>query len=363
MLVAGTPGSGKSNLLNVMLCSFIRFNSPHRLKIALIDMKGGMEFGPYSEIPHLLRYRPATWEGDEDERPVDETESLILNDEQDEEGSDMQPALVERMRDVVPLLKSVYAEGRRRASILRKAGERNLGNFNWKHPKRALPHIVLIIDELAEFRQLPSKDYARTMKLLESIAQLFRAVGIHLVLATQTPTKEVIPLTIRNAIPGRVAYSCPNATASALIIGDGRAAGLSPAGRCVLDWNGRQVEMQSPLIPDRVIASVIEGAIRGEYEEYEIKRHDVTEEEIFKIALEEFAGGLPADYLYRWFANKQRHIPRSEVRDIIGRYLGQEVMVGSTVYRVEKGAGGKPPHLVTVEDSSTRFASGQERSE
>lgn len=350
LLVAGTPGSGKSNLLNVALCTWIRFNSPHRLKLVLVDMKGGMEFGPYAEIPHLMRYRPQRREemdGDEDETALDE--SIVQNaDDEDDDG--MLPGLVENPANVLPLLRAVHREGRRRTRLLRQAGERGINTYNWHHPKQALPHIVVVIDELAELNLLPSKDADRVGKMLVSIGQVFRAVGIHLVLATQTPKKEVIGITLKNAIPGRLAFNCPDVTASMLIIGNGQATGLSPAGRCILDWNGRHVELQTPLIPDRVISSVIDGAIRGEYEEFELKRHDVTEEEIFKVALDEFAGGLPADQMYRWFNNRQRHIPRQEVRDIISAYIGKAVTIGTSVYQVQSGSGGKPPYLVAVEE-------------
>lgn|GEM_PF-2511013 len=358
LLIAGTPGSGKSNMLNVAICTWIRFNAPHRVKLALVDMKGGLEFGRYAEIPHLMRYRPLPLHKDEPLEPEDEGVSpeqetpLILSDDASELDDGMQPALVERREDVLPLFRAIYREGRRRIRLLRQAGERDIGAYNWRHRNKALPHLVIIMDEMAELRLLGQKEYENVMKLTSSIAQLFRAVGIHLVPATQTPNKQVINLALKNAIPGRIAFSCPSVTASTLIIGNGRAAGLSPTGRCVLDWNGKQIEIQTPLILDRMVEQVIQGAIRGEYEEYELRRHDVTDEELFKVALAEFAGALPADQLYRWFNNHQRKIPRQEVRETIAHHLGKEVMIGSNVYRVQAGAGGRPPSLVVVEDTN-----------
>jgi len=361
LLVAGAPGSGKSNMLNVALCTWIRFNAPHRLKLALVDMKGGMEFGPYAEVPHLMRYRPLPHKKDEpleppddESAPAEQEASLIAGSDADQsDEDDMLPALVERREDVLPLLRAIYKEGRRRIRLLRQAGERSVGNYNWKHPKRSLPHLVVMIDELAELRMLTPAEYEKVMKLLTSIAQLFRAVGVHIVPATQTVVKQVISLSVRNAIPGRLAFGCPSVIASSLVIGNGAAAGLSPAGRAILDYNGKQTMLQTPLIPDRLVEKVIEGAIRGEYEEYELKRHDVTEADVFRVALEEFGGKLPPDELYRWFNNKGRHIPRQEVREIVTRYLGQEVPLGGSIYRVVQGKGGRPPYLETTEEQKS----------
>lgn len=358
VLIGGAPGGGKSNLINVMLCSWIRFNAPHRLKLALIDMKGGLELGRYEPIPHLMFYKPLPLRekaeplepADDGSDPPDQETTLVDNTGA-ARSPEMRPALVERREDVLPLLRAIYKEGKRRMRLLKAVGARDIGAYNWSVQRsRFLPHLIIVIDELAELRLLPQQDYEHVRKMLISIAQLFRAVGIHLVLATQTPTRQVISLEIRNAIPARIAFSCPNPTASTLIIGNGRAVGLSPRGRAVLDWAGKLTELQSPLITTTQVDKIIAAALRGEWDDVTLQRHDVTDEELFRVALEEFDGQLPADELWKHFRNRSRRIPREDVRAIIRKYLGKEVMVGSTVYRVEQNFGNRPHYLKVVEE-------------
>lgn len=355
MVIAGSPGNGKSNLIHVALCTWIRFNSPHRVKLCIVDFKGGTELGVYAEIPHLMRYRPlreVATEEDDDDESVGLDEHIVQNTDEDAEAGDgMVPAFIERPQELMPMLRAIQREGRRRQRLFRQAGNvRSLGIYNMRNSKRALPRIAVLVDELAELRLLSSKEYDKVMKLITSSVQLFRSVGIHIVLCTQTITNKVLTFDIVNSLPAHVAFGCSSVTASTLIIGDGRAVTLNHKGRCILDWNGRQIEIQTPLIPDRVIEAVVQGAIKGDYEEFELARHDVTEEEVFKVALNEFAGGLPADEIYRYFNNLGRRIPRQEVREIITRYLNKEVTIGLNVYTIKPGSGSKPPFLVAMEE-------------
>jgi hypothetical protein len=358
VLIGGAPGGGKSNLINVMLCTWIRFNAPHRLKLALVDLKGGLELGRYQDIPHLMFYKPLPLrEKNEPLEPVDDStdppdqETALVDNTGSTRSPEMRPALVERREDVLPLLRAVYKEGKRRMRLLKAVGARDIGAYNWQVTRsRFLPHLIVVVDELAELRLLSQQDYDNVRKMLISVAQLFRAVGIHLVLATQTPTKQVISLEIRNAIPGRIAFNCPNPTASTLIIGNGRAVGLHPRGRAVLDFGGKLTELQSPLITTTQVDKIIAAALRGEWDDVTLQRHDVTDEEVFRTALEEFDGQLPAEELWKHFRNRQRRIPRDEVRAIIRKYLGKEVMVGSTVYSVVQNFGNRPHYLKVVEE-------------
>lgn len=357
VLIGGAPGGGKSNLINVMLCSWIRFNAPHRLKLALVDLKGGLELGRYEPIPHLMFYKPLPLrDKTEPLEPVDDStdpdqEPTLVDNTGTTRSPDMRPALVERREDVLPLLRAIYKEGKRRMRLLKAVGARDIGAYNWVVQRsRFLPHLIVVIDELAELRLLPQVEYEQVRKMLISVAQLFRAVGIHLVLATQTPTRQVISLEIRNAIPARIAFSCPNATASTLIIGNGRAVGLTPRGRAVLDYGGKLTELQTPLITTTQVDKIIAAALRGEWDDVTLQRHDVTDEELFRVALEEFDGQLPVEELWKHFRNRQRRIPRDEVRAIIRRYLGREVMVGSTVYQVVQNFGNRSHYLKVVEE-------------
>jgi hypothetical protein len=129
--------------------------------------------------------------------------------------------------------------------------------------------------------------------------------------------------------------------------------GLNPRGRAKLQWGGRIVEVQTPYMPDQVIARVIEQAQAGQYEEIEIKRHDVTEDEIFHVGLEVFGGDLPLRDLWRHFQNQERMIGRDEVQEILKRYTGKEIMIKGVLYHVEPAHANKPASLVVAEEETT----------
>lgn len=364
MLVAGSPGTGKSNFLGVLISTLIRFNAPHRVKLALVDLKGS-EFNFYAEVPHILMYKPIYPKEKEPPEVVDisdveaapEKVNLIGHGP---ENPEMRSAVITHASEVLPLLKSLYKEVARRNKLMAAAKVRNIGEYNWKSPRsKHLPHVVVVIDELAQMDNLMGgQDFAAFMKLLVALVQLSRSAGVHVIPCTQTPTKRYIPAALRNALPVHLAFSCSNATASTLIIGNGRAAGLSPKGRAILHWDGRLHELQSPLITTRQIDKIVAAAMRGEWDDVSLSTHDVTEEDIFKRALEEFEGKLPADDLWKAFKNSGRRIPRDELRGVINAHKGKQVIVGSAVYLVEPGFANRPPYLRSVQDSEEKEPPG-----
>ena len=365
LLVAGTTGSGKSNMINVAICTWIRFNSPKMLRLVLIDLKNGVELAAYESLPHLLRYKPLEAkydpEGDSEDKAADslddieradqvlaESGQLIADDGKPVDG--MRVAFVDAPKKVMPLLRAIYWEGWRRLALLRRAKCRDVGMYNWKHWRTALPSIIVVFDELAQLVSLPRGDEEKAKVLFGQIAGLFRAAGIYVVPSTQRPDKTVITGIIKQNCPARLAFNCADMHSSMLIIGNGSATGLTPRGRAKLQWGGRIQEVQTPFMPDRVIESVIEQAMQGEYEDIELKRHDVTEDEIFRVGLEEFAGQLPLHDLHRHFRGQGRLIPRDEVSDILKKYSGKELMIAGVLYRVEPASGNRPAQLVVVEE-------------
>jgi DNA segregation ATPase FtsK/SpoIIIE-like protein len=362
LLVAGATGTGKSNFVNVAICTWIRFNSPRMLKLVLIDLKNGVELSAYEKLPHLLRYK-ALEEKYDPEGGSEETGNVDDKDRADtvlaetgalisEDGTDdgMRVAFVDAPKKVMPLLRAIYWEGWRRLALLRKAHCRDIGTYNWKHYRTALSHIVVVFDELAQLVSLPKGDEEKAKELFGQIAGLFRAAGIYVMPSTQRPDKTVITGIIKQNCPARLAFGCSDMHSSMLIIGDGSAVGLNPRGRAKLQWGGRIVEVQTPYMPDQVIARVIEQAQAGQYEEIEIKRHDVTEDEIFHVGLETFGGDLPLRELWRHFQNQERMIPRDEVQDVLKRYSGKEIMIKGVLYHVQPAKGTRPASLVVAEE-------------
>ena len=167
ILLAGQTGSGKSVGINILLTSLLYSHSPEDLKLILVDPKQ-VELGLYNDIPHLLT-------------PV------ITSPEK-----------------CVSALKWAVAEMERRLKIFASVSRRNIAEFNSLKDQETLPFIVIVIDELADLMMVASKD-AET--LIVRIAQKARAAGIHLVLATQRPSVNVITGLIKANIPARMAFS------------------------------------------------------------------------------------------------------------------------------------------------------------
>jgi S-DNA-T family DNA segregation ATPase FtsK/SpoIIIE len=178
LLIAGATGSGKSIGMNTFLMSFLFQNSPADLKMILIDPKR-VELTPYNNIPHLLT-----------------------------------PVITEAEKALAALRWSV-AEMMRRYGELAKKGYRNIAEYNEKEEDK-MPKIIIVIDELADLmmRQL-KKD---TESAICRLAQMARAVGMHLIIATQRPSVDVITGLIKANIPTRIAFAVTSSIDSRTIL-------------------------------------------------------------------------------------------------------------------------------------------------
>jgi S-DNA-T family DNA segregation ATPase FtsK/SpoIIIE len=178
MLVAGQTGSGKSVMINALLTSLLYRNSPSDLKLILVDPKQ-VEMAPYQDIPHLLT-----------------------------------PVITEPEK-CISALKWATAEMERRYRTLAEDKKRNIAEYNAVKQEEGMPYIVIVIDELADLMMMAARDVEA---LIVRIAQKARAVGIHLVLATQRPSVDVITGLIKANIPARVAFTVASQVDSRTII-------------------------------------------------------------------------------------------------------------------------------------------------
>jgi len=193
LLVAGSTGSGKTIFLNNLILSLIYRNSPKELKIILIDPKR-VEFSLYRELSHLLC------------PPIVDSDKAVNG------------------------LKWLVHEMESRFQILAEKKSRNIATYNEKAKKdgsKSLPYIVLIVDELADLMSSKGKDVE---SLIVRLAQMSRAVGIHLVLATQRPSVEVITGLIKANITSRVAFQVASQIDSRTILDKAGAEKLLGAG-------------------------------------------------------------------------------------------------------------------------------------
>ena len=178
LLVAGQTGSGKSVMINTILTSLLYRNSPSDLKLILVDPKQ-VELKPYDEIPHLLA-----------------------------------PVITEPEK-CISALKWAVAEMERRYTALADASKRNIKEYNDAKKGEGMPYIVIVIDELADLMMVAARDVE---SLIVRIAQKARAVGIHLVLATQRPSVDVITGLIKANVPARIAFTTASQVDSRTII-------------------------------------------------------------------------------------------------------------------------------------------------
>lgn len=179
LLIAGATGSGKSVLTNSFITSLLLNRTPDEVKFILVDPKQ-VELSDYNGIPHLLT-------------PV-----------------------ITNMDEVVNALKWCVGEMERRYTNLAKEQVRNIEGFNQKLGFAAMPYIVIVIDEMADMMMTANRVEAENA--IVRLAQKARAVGIHLILATQRPSVNVITGIIKANIPGRVGMSVTSSTDSRVIL-------------------------------------------------------------------------------------------------------------------------------------------------
>ena len=178
LLIAGATGSGKSVMINTLLTSLLYRNSPADMKLILVDPKQ-VELTPYQDIPHLLT-----------------------------------PVITEPER-CISALKWAVAEMERRYTALAEVGKRNIAEYNKVKKEEGMPYIVIVIDEMADLMMLAARDVE---SLIVRLAQKARAIGIHLVLATQRPSVDVITGLIKANIPARIAFTVSSQVDSRTII-------------------------------------------------------------------------------------------------------------------------------------------------
>ncbi|WP_310440309.1 FtsK/SpoIIIE family DNA translocase [Sulfuricurvum sp.] len=181
LLIAGTTGSGKSVGINSMILSLLYKNSPDQLKLLMIDPKM-LEFSIYNDIPHLLT-------------PV-----------------------ITKPKEAISALNNMVYEMERRYQLMSETRTKNIENYNDKakaDKHDPLPYIVVIIDELADLMMTSGKDVEYSIARL---AQMARASGIHLIVATQRPSVDVVTGLIKANLPSRISYKVGQKIDSKIIL-------------------------------------------------------------------------------------------------------------------------------------------------
>lgn len=257
VLIAGATGQGKSVGLNVLLASLIYKKHPSQLKLVLVDPKK-VELSLYSHLErHFLAKLPHTEE-----------------------------AIITETKKVVNTLNSLCLEMDQRYELLKQAGTRNIKEYNDKFVKRKLnpekghrflPYIVLVIDEFADMMMTAGKEVEMPIARL---AQLARAIGIHLVLATQRPSVNVITGIIKANFPVRISFRVTSKIDSRTILDAGGAEQLVGQGDMLLAMNSSIIRLQCPFLDTQEIENICEfiSAQRGYESAYLLPEYEADEE-------------------------------------------------------------------------------------
>lgn len=259
MLIAGSTGSGKSVCINGIIISILLRAKPHEVKLMMIDPKM-VELNVYNGIPHLLA-------------PV-----------------------VTDPRKAAQALQKVVSEMERRYELFSHTGTRNVEGYNshidkWneenneKHPH--MPYIVVIVDELADLMMVASSDVEDSITRL---AQMARAAGIHLIIATQRPSVDVITGVIKANIPSRIAFAVSSAVDSRTILDTGGADKLLGRGDMLFlpAGSSKPVRIQGAFVSDKEVEAVVDFVVEQQKAQYqeemiptevvEVPPHEETDE-------------------------------------------------------------------------------------
>jgi len=344
VLISGQKNSGKSNVINCAICTWIQRAQPAHLRLFLTDLKGALEFYNYNGIPHLG--------GDVD------IKMRIKKDGPLEKVRLGQEVLSEPYQ-VVPVLKYLEAEMARRQNLM-KGKAKNIYTYN-KKSKKKLSWWVLVIDELATLADSPVHKEAYAS--LAELVRKGRAVGVCCVLATQIPDKTVITRQIAGNMDFRIVGYLADGNSSGLTLGDGTwdAVRLPTdiRGRMIARWNTKRV-VQVPFISEMVSNRIINAVKHGDAASIEETEETAIAQELFSYSLDNLDGLCPQNGLFNHFRNL---IPQHRIKTVLKSYeitqtengLEPVIQLGDDEFyllpaRPDGNNGQYPRQLVTVEE-------------
>ncbi|MEX3420681.1 DNA translocase FtsK [Bacillus sp. HSTU-bmb18] len=320
-LIAGATGSGKSVCINAILTSILYKAKPHEVKLMLIDPKM-VELAPYNSVPHLV--------------------APVITD----------------VKAATAALKWAVEEMERRYELFAHAGARDLTRYNTivserEIPGETLPYIVIVIDELADLMMVAPGDVEEAIC---RIAQKARACGIHLLVATQRPSVDVITGLIKSNIPTRIAFTVSSQVDSRTIIDIGGAEKLLGRGDMLFLGNGtsKPVRVQGVYVSDDEIEKTVDHVKKQMKPNYLFKQEDLlakteqaeSEDELFFEACQFVVeqGGASTSSVQRKF-----RIGYNRAARLIEEMESQGI--------ISEGRGTKPRDVLISEDE---FAAMQE---
>lgn len=318
-LIAGFTGAGKSNMLNVALATIITMHNPRDIRLFMIDLKGGLEFGPYSGIPHL--------------------HGNIIKDV---------PGVVLALAELQAILED------RLTALEGKA--RKLEDYNRLPGVNKLPRLLCVFDEVASIEG-HGADTKRIKASLADLTRRGRAVGIHIWLCTQRPDVSVIEGQIKANTSVRFVGQMRTASDSITVIGKGSAAKMEAIpGRMMLSYGPEPKPVQTPYIDDNVILDAIAEAMKYpappplSIPQLSIRVHQSwTPERVIALSIDHLDGNI--GWTQIWNAASDEDLSKRQAQELVEKvwnmphieYKGQR-------YELKRGKGHKK-QLVPVSDA------------
>jgi len=216
LLIAGTTGSGKSVCINTIILSLLYRHTPDKCKFILIDPKM-LELSTYEGIPHLLC-----------------------------------PVITEAKK-AASVLGWVVKEMESRYRLMTKEGVRNIDSYNTKH-KLPMPYIIVVVDEMSDLMLVAGKEIEN---YIQKLSQMARAAGIHIIMATQRPSVDVITGTIKANFPTRISFQVTSKIDSRTILGEQGAEQLLGKGDMLfMSSANRMIRIHAPFVSDNEIEKI-----------------------------------------------------------------------------------------------------------
>lgn len=263
IILAGCTGSGKSTLLHSMLCNLIENYPPERLNFYLADFKEGIELQDYEDVAHVKKVI---------------TDINLLED----------------------LLLEIDAERARRNKLFSECRVRNLLEYNKKFPDAKLPYLFLVIDEVATVQGLAKTPKAEVNRLMAKLGQLGRSSGVHVLLSTQRPDKDVITPLIKTNFNNRICLAVEDDANSEIILGSNEGKYLRGNGHGILKYGRDRVEFQGFYLDKRKQSNILSKHLipklyEGEYKE-KVKSDAIDVDTHTVRNVPKFDDGYGADY-------------------------------------------------------------------
>ena len=278
ILIAGTQGSGKSNLINSIIATVVSTHSPREIRVIMLDLKGGMEASHWQELPHLL------WN------------------------------IVKTVDEVKPMLTRLLALMQQRMTSFAAVGAKTLDEYNLRvDADQRLEWVLIVMDELSMFVGL-GQETEEIHNLMMKVVSLGRAVGVRVIECTQHPEVKVLPGRIKTNLDVRLCGWMPSVGASMIVLDNPEASRISKlAGRFALTRGMDTITIQCTQIDNEDIAGVVSAA-RVAYTDVSNDLHDAQEqlptpkvwdeERIIRAALDITDGRLSADALHEMLGSE-----------------------------------------------------------